>query len=120
MRNNQRKRMRKIIIYILAGVIALSLCACGQTGPSGNASQATSQEQPKQEQSVQPGNIVYPPDSYDSKDTAVIVKKDGEADTVTLFSTAALQRLRSGRRFRCHRRTCAVARYSSRPRSAQI
>lgn len=89
MRNNQRKRMRKIIIYILAGVIALSLCACGQTGPSGNASQATSQEQPKQEQSVQPGNIVYPPDSYDSKDTAVIVKKDGEADTVTLFSTAA-------------------------------
>lgn len=89
MKNKQRKNIGKIIIYMLAGLLAVGMCACGQTAPSENIPQNAVQESPKQEPSAAPENVVYPPDSYDSKDTAVLVKKDTEAGTVTLFSTAA-------------------------------
>lgn len=89
MRNKQRKRTGKIITYIMAGWIALSMCACGQKAPSEPVPQVTMPAQSGQEQPTSPDTIVYPPNSYDSKDTAVIVKKDEDAHTVTLFSTAA-------------------------------
>ncbi len=82
MRNQQRKNVQKIITYILFWMLALCLCGCSEQSQTISQPQAT-MTPPKQE------TVVYPPDSYDSKDTAVFVGKDSDAGTVTLFSTAA-------------------------------
>ncbi len=58
-------------------------CGCSPREDAPTQPQVTVAPQPQET------TVVYPPDSYDSKDTAVFVKKDSDAGTVTLFSTAA-------------------------------
>ena len=62
----------------------MGLCACTGQGTAQVQPQTTAQPSVSAQET-----IVYPPDSYDSKDTAIFMQRDSEAGTVTLFSTAA-------------------------------
>lgn len=76
---------QRIIRYTVLLLLILGICGCRQQENPAVSPQITPEPQLQTEQTP----VVYPPDSYDSKDTAVIVKKDGDAGTITLFSTAA-------------------------------
>ena len=85
MKNSRRSKVRKISKYLLTLGMMLFCCGC-----------SSSQQMPlptipvsKPEGELVQEEVLYRPDSYDSLDTAVIVKKDMEAGTVTLLSTAA-------------------------------
>lgn len=78
-----RQRIIKYTVLLL--LILLGICGCGQQEKPAVSPQITPGPSTQTEQT----QVVYPPDSYDSKDTAVIVKKDSDAGTITLFSTAA-------------------------------
>lgn len=77
----ERRKKTVIGILMLACVLGL-LTACGAT-PGSQAGQPVppaSQEQPGT------GFVPAGPNSYDSADTAVVVKKDGKESTVTLLN----------------------------------
>lgn len=78
----ERQKKAMIGILILVGALGLTT-ACG-TSP-GNR---TGQSVPPAVQETQPGTGFVPagPDSYDSADTAVLVKKNDEEGTVTLLN----------------------------------
>ena len=85
MKNSRRSKAQRISKYLLALGMMLLCCGCGSPPQV---------PQPTMPASMPEGELVqeevlYRPDSYDSLDTAVIVKKDTEAGTVTLLSTAA-------------------------------
>ena len=72
-----------IEILALAATVAL-LTACGM----GNRGGQTAPPAPTAVRESQPGTGFVPasPNSYDSADTAVLVKKDGKEGTVTLLN----------------------------------
>lgn len=79
----ERQKRASIKILMLAGVMAL-LTACGMGERGGQAAQPT----PPASQESQTGTGFVPasPNSYDSADTAVLVKKDSKEGTVTLLN----------------------------------
>ena len=94
----------RISILISSMVIMLLCCACGQQEQMSDASQGETvvQEQSTGEISQQESSsqtisleqtqevipqVVYGPDSYDSEDTAILLKKDTQENTVTLYNT---------------------------------
>lgn len=76
------ERQKRMGILALAGIMVL-LTACSMK-PNDQAAQPT----PPASQETQQGTGFVPasPNSYDSADTAVLVKKDGEEGTVTLLN----------------------------------
>lgn len=78
------ERRRRIItgILLLIGVMAFAT-ACGQRGGSPARPSASPTEGGRQQGT---GFVVAGPNSYDSADTAVLVKKDGKEGTVTLLN----------------------------------
>ncbi len=85
MKKRREKRKLKLSIYILVMALMLVCCGCGspQKVPEPVTPTLSPADMPVEEE------IAYRPGSYDSADTAVIVKKDKDAGTVTLLSTAA-------------------------------
>lgn len=85
MKNNKRSKVREISKYLLALGLMLLCCGCKSSEQAPQPTMPVSKPEgvPVQEE------ILYRPGSYDSLDTAVIVKKDLDAGTVTLLSTAA-------------------------------
>lgn len=85
LKENKRSKVRKISKYFLALGLMLICCGCNSSeqlpGPTAPAMMP--------EGELVQEEVLYLPNSYDSLDTAVIVKKDMEAGTVTLLSTAA-------------------------------
>lgn len=90
--------MKKLRINILIGSIFIMLlcCACGKqigenTSSQGQSDVVTHQSTQESsgdvssEQGMAP-EIVYPPDSYDSEDTAILLKKDMTGNMVTLYN----------------------------------
>ncbi len=108
-------KKQRITILISSIIIILLCCACGKQegenrtpqsdivagqntvgrpdsdGGSSAGSDASGQtavispDQSTCEQNVTP-EIVYPPDSYDSEDTAILLKRDTSENTVTLYN----------------------------------
>lgn len=78
------ERRRRIItgILLLMGAMAFAT-ACGQRGGSPTRPSASPTPDSKQQST---GFVVAGPNSYDSADTAVLVKKDGKGGTVTLLN----------------------------------
>lgn len=78
------ERRRRVItgILFLVGAMAFAT-ACGQWG--GGQTRPSASPTPSREQQGT-GFVVAGPNSYDSADTAVLVKKDGKEGTVTLLN----------------------------------
>lgn len=78
------ERRRRIItgILLLMGAMAFAT-ACGQRGGSQARPSASPTPDSKQQST---GFVVAGPNSYDSADTAVLVKKDSKGGTVTLLN----------------------------------
>ncbi|MBQ7775177.1 MAG: PEGA domain-containing protein [Lachnospiraceae bacterium] len=86
----------RISIVISSIILMLLCCGCGKTGQeissSGNetAVQESSQTNNNVAGSVEVQNsrqeVVYGPDSYDSEDTAILLKKSTEESTITLYN----------------------------------
>ncbi|MDE7224540.1 MAG: PEGA domain-containing protein [Acetatifactor sp.] len=76
------RRKRAITILLLAGAVGL-MTACGQW--SGRPSSPSVTPAPTREPQGT-GFVVAGPHSYDSADTAVLIKKDGREGTVTLLN----------------------------------
>lgn len=85
MKNSRMNKARKISKYLW--LLGLMLLCCGCKSSEQPPQPTTSVSKP--EGVLVTEEIVYRPGSYDSLDTAVIVKKDMEAGTVTLLSIAA-------------------------------
>lgn len=86
MRNVRSTGVQKISKYGLLLFLMLLCCGCGQQNSEPQATPVPFVEETTQQE------VVYRPDSYDSADTAVIVKKDGDAKTITLLSIEAAKR----------------------------
>ena len=86
----------RISIVISSIILMLLCCGCGKTGQeissSGNETsvQESSQTNNNVAGSVEVQNstqeVVYGPDSYDSEDTAILLKKSTEESTITLYN----------------------------------
>ena len=78
------ERRKRVVMGILMLAGALGLMTACSTRPDGQAGQPV----PPVSQEAQPGTGFVPagPDSYDSADTAVLVKKDSKEGTVTLLN----------------------------------
>lgn len=82
---SERRKRALTGILLLASVIGL-MTACGQWtgGPSGQSGTSVPQDSGGEQQGT--GFVVAGPHSYDSADTAVLVKKDSKEGTVTLLN----------------------------------
>lgn len=86
MRNVRGTKVQKISKYGILLCLLFLCCGCSRQGAKPQTTPVPFEEEPLKQE------VVYRPDSYDSADTAVIVKKDKDAKTITLFSTAADKR----------------------------
>lgn len=77
----ERRKRTIMEMLMLAGMLGL-LTACG----TGSAGQARPPATPAPQEQPGTGFVPAGPDSYDSADTAVVVKKDGKEGTVTLLN----------------------------------
>lgn len=75
-------KKQRISILISSIAVMLLLCACKETAPN---SQPESYLQNTEWQEVQP-TVTYGPDSYDSEDTAILLRKNTKENTITLYN----------------------------------
>ncbi len=84
MKNKRMRKIQKLSKYLPILVLLLLCCGCG--GPATTPQPVIPTFPPEEEMAQE--EIVYRPGSYDSAETAVLVKKDKENSTVTLLSIA--------------------------------
>lgn len=96
----QKKTINKALFFILTVMTIMSLTACSSlfqnSGDSNGKDVQKEQNQPAKESSqerVDTGFIVTGPDNYDSADTAILVDKNSDDNTVTFLN------LELGRRY---------------------
>lgn len=96
----QKKTINKALFFILTVMTIMSLTACSSlfqnSGDSSGKDVQKEQNQPVKESSqerVDTGFIVTGPDNYDSADTAILVDKNSDDNTVTFLN------LELGRRY---------------------
>lgn len=96
----QKKTINKALFFILTVMTIMSLTACSSlfqnSGDSSGKDVQKEQNQPAKESSqerVDTGFIVTGPDNYDSADTAILVDKNSDDNTVTFLN------LELGRRY---------------------
>lgn len=96
----QKKTVNKALFFILTVMTIMSLTACSSlfqnSGGSSGKDVQKEQNQPARESSqerVDTGFIVTGPDNYDSADTAILVDKNNDDNTVTFLN------LELGRRY---------------------
>jgi hypothetical protein len=73
-------RIKKIGLVFLAGLLFLSSCGGTNAGQQGNG------EESEEQGRVDTGYVLTGPDSYDSADTAILVAKNRDENTVTLLN----------------------------------
>ena len=77
-----RKRIRRIVAAVLGGLTAALLAACANPYAQGDVSYENSPSPTK----ADIGFVVTGPDSYDSADTAILVDRNQEENTLTFLN----------------------------------
>lgn len=79
----KKQGKRRISILIMSVAAMLLCCACGQEK---QPQQSPMPQSTEQSTPVPEPQVVYGPDSYDSEDTAILLKTDTTENTVTLYN----------------------------------
>lgn len=86
LRNKIQKMILLFFVLLLLTTIGIALLAAEGKKKEERSSKLTKETTAESEERADTGFVLYGPDSYDSADTAVLVKKDKEAKTLTFLN----------------------------------